>query len=110
MKSGLKVLGAQAASPRWHVTVETNPKQTIATVTAFRKDDNAALVPTGTASSAAADASPPPPHEAENERCVKWSFDLFCGACNDVRALCSFGSSRRRPMSDARYLRRAGGT
>lgn len=66
MKSGLRVLGAQAASPHWHVTVDINPKQTIATVTAFRKEEDAAPLPrdTGVESS----ATPHAESDAENER------------------------------------------
>ncbi|KAF4523501.1 hypothetical protein B566_EDAN004572 [Ephemera danica] len=60
VKSGLRVLGAQAASARWHVTVDINPKQTIATVTAFRRDAEAGPLP-------AQDpvASEAPPDEAD---------------------------------------------
>ncbi|XP_065333491.1 transmembrane protein 132E isoform X3 [Cloeon dipterum] len=64
VKSGLRILGAQATSSRWHVTVETNPKQTIATVTAFRKDENSGVAPP-----TSLETEPPaqPTNEADSE-------------------------------------------
>ncbi|XP_042904370.1 transmembrane protein 132E [Parasteatoda tepidariorum] len=39
VKNGLRILGAQVSPPsQWSITVELNPRQTIATVTAFVKD------------------------------------------------------------------------
>ncbi|CAL1289115.1 unnamed protein product [Larinioides sclopetarius] len=39
VKSGLRILGAQVSPPsQWSITVELNPRQTVATVTAFVKD------------------------------------------------------------------------
>lgn len=39
VKNGLRILGAQVSPPsQWSITVELNPRQTVATVTAFVKD------------------------------------------------------------------------
>ncbi|KAK6625427.1 hypothetical protein RUM43_005725 [Polyplax serrata] len=38
VKSGLRILGVEASSSAWNVTAEINGKQTVATVTCFRKD------------------------------------------------------------------------
>lgn len=38
-KNGVRILGAQVSQPdKWTINIETNPKQTMATVTAFVKD------------------------------------------------------------------------
>uniref|UniRef100_T1J6G2 Transmembrane protein 132E n=1 Tax=Strigamia maritima TaxID=126957 RepID=T1J6G2_STRMM len=43
VRNGVKILGAQASQPdKWTITLDTNPKQTVATVTAFVKDANTA--------------------------------------------------------------------
>lgn len=41
VKGGMRILGAQASSDDWNVSVEKeNPKHTVARVTAFRKDQD----------------------------------------------------------------------
>lgn len=41
MKSGLRLLGADASAEQWNVSVELNPKHTVATATAIRRESNA---------------------------------------------------------------------
>lgn len=36
-KSGLRILGAEASTDQWNVSVDMNPKHTVATVTALRR-------------------------------------------------------------------------
>ncbi|XP_068082143.1 transmembrane protein 132E [Anabrus simplex] len=38
VKTGLRLLGAEASSDQWNVSVDLNPKHTVATVTAFRRE------------------------------------------------------------------------
>ncbi|GLH03411.1 Uncharacterized protein GBIM_09320, partial [Gryllus bimaculatus] len=56
--SGLRLLGAEAASEQWNVSADINPKHTVATVTAFRRE------PPPDQQQAAA-AKPQPPWGAE---------------------------------------------
>ncbi|KAJ9590652.1 hypothetical protein L9F63_016323, partial [Diploptera punctata] len=41
VKSGLRLLGADASTDQWNVSVELNPKHTVATATAIRRENNA---------------------------------------------------------------------
>lgn len=41
MKSGLRLLGADASTEQWNVSVDLNPKHTVATATAIRRENNA---------------------------------------------------------------------
>jgi hypothetical protein len=41
VKSGLRLLGAEASTDQWNVSVDLNPKHTVATATAVRRDANA---------------------------------------------------------------------
>ncbi|XP_021914891.1 transmembrane protein 132E isoform X4 [Zootermopsis nevadensis] len=41
VKSGLRLLGADASTEQWNVSVDLNPKHTVATATAIRRESNA---------------------------------------------------------------------